>query len=93
MLCCVLDANEAKCIEPENINLFKTEIITRIRLKEYDTSINLLQQYIKRLDETLDNLSSIKSDTMWEYSYNFFTKEQSWARNMLLKIKGMHFRN
>lgn len=71
--------DSAKEIDTSNINIYKTEILTYLRLKDYNTALTLLDQYkikIDLLDPSLKHLP-------------FFAYEYNWATNMILKIKAM----
>ena len=79
--------NKAKAIDPNNINIYKAEIIAVLRSGDKEKSLELVNQYIDRLDAS--SLDEIKSDGAWEVYYNFLTSESIWAHQMVVKLKGM----
>ena len=68
--------NKAKAIDPNNINILKSEIQLSFRLNDKAKAISLLEDYCAAL-KTID----IKSE--------FILMEIKWAKNMLIKLKGM----
>ena len=79
--------NQAKAIDGDNINIYKTEIIATLRLGDNITAQELLNNYITRLDSY--NLNDIKSDDYWNTVSNFLYTERRWASQMKLKLSGM----
>ena len=68
--------SKAKSIDPENINILKCEIVLSFRLNDNARAISLLEQY-------RDALKTIEDKTM------FVLEESIWAKQMLIKLKGM----
>ena len=79
--------SQAKAIDENNINIYKTEIIATLRLGDKNAAINLLNNYIARLDSY--NLDEIKSDEYWDTVREFIYSERRWAKQMSLKLSGM----
>lgn len=77
----VLDLIEkARLINPQNLNICKTEIIATLRIKDNHKSLQLLNQYIEQLDAYIQ--AQLSAD-------DFFFTEIEWAKNMIIKLKGM----
>ena len=77
---------EAKKIRPNNINIYKTEIIVYLRQARYNEAKNLLASYRERL------LSMIKfSEEIPEIEktrrYNYINSEIIWVDDMTQKLK------
>lgn len=68
--------SKAKAIDPENINILKCEILLSFRLNDNLKAISLLEQY-------KEALKTIEDKTM------FVLEESKWAKDMLIKLKGM----
>lgn len=81
--------NKAKMIEPENINISKTEIIATLRLNRISDAIMLLQEYNTKIEKTVDEMKEIRSDETWDAYLQYVTSERSWVSKMLVKLKGM----
>lgn len=78
--------NEAKRIKPQNINIYKTEIIASLRQSKYSAAGSLLESYRQKLnsmlkyDETIPELEKNRI-------YNFVQSELMWADDMAQKLK------
>ena len=68
--------SKAKEIEPDNINVYKSEIMLSFRLHDINKSIILLENYYDILN-SMDKFSS------------FVIEELKWSKHMLIKLKGM----
>lgn len=79
----------AKNISPDNISIYKAEIIATLRLNNKQSATNMLYEYIKKLDSMNSDLSSVGSQQFWDYKYLFISSEKTWANKMLVKLKGM----
>ena len=79
--------DNAKSLENNNINIYKTEIIANLRLENIEKAQDLLQQYIMRLDEF--NLDEVRSDETWDRLRDFINMERVWANNMSIKLRAM----
>ena len=79
--------NQAKLIDENNINIYKTEIIATLRLGEKGAAKELINNYIARLDSY--NLDEIKSEEYWDTVREFIYTERRWAKQMNLKLGGM----
>ena len=74
---------KAKEINPKNINIVKTEIISSIRNGLLSEARTLLSKYMEDLDSTL---ASIDVDSP---KRNLFTGELDWARKMRIKVQAL----
>ena len=77
---------KAKSIQPENINLYKTEIIAFLRQEKFSEAKNLLTAYKQRLHDLAVN-HEIIPDGEWSLRYNFAVLEQYWTDDMIQKLK------
>lgn len=81
--------NIAKTLDETNINIYKAEILANLRLKKYALVLELLTQYIQRLNEMELSLKEIRSDKTWDTNNNFIQTERDWAKRMIIKMKAM----
>ena len=81
--------NIAKTLDETNINIYKAEILANLRLKKYALALELLTQYIQRLNEMELSLKEIRSDKTWDTNNNFIQTERDWAKRMIIKMKAM----
>ncbi len=78
--------NEAKRIKPNNINIFKTEIIANLRQNKFNDARNLLASYNERLlslikfNEDIPELEKTRR-------YYFVNSELVWVDDMAQKLK------
>lgn len=77
----------AKLSDPDNINIYKAEIIATLRMDDKARAMDLLSSYIATLDSY--NLDEIKSDKYWDTMRQFIYSEKRWANQMKLKLSGM----
>ncbi|MBQ7899093.1 MAG: hypothetical protein IJ307_04495 [Bacteroidales bacterium] len=77
----------AKLSDPDNINIYKAEIIATLRMDDKARAMDLLSSYIATLDSY--NLDEIKSDKYWDTMRQFIYSEKRWANQMRLKLSGM----
>lgn len=77
----------AKAISPNNIENYKAEILTHLRLNDKVKAQGLLAEYLTKLNEMIQQ--SGNSDYKTSRIYDFVSEESSWAQNMLIKLKGM----
>lgn len=77
---------QAKKLSPNDINIFKPEIITLLRLNKNNEAIDMLKNYQTAIDETLVSLKDIGNGNEWSYWNNYFLSEKNWTKNMLIKI-------
>ena len=85
-LSCVLTAKQ---LDPLNINFYKPETIALLRLNRKQQASDTLEEYRKALKNASAQLKEIESDEVWAYWNSYFSKEDIWANNMLIKLKGM----
>lgn len=77
----VMDLIEkSRLINPQNLNISKTEIIATLRIKENHRAIQLLNEYVEQLDAYIRAQSGAN---------DFFFTEKEWAQGMIIKLKGM----
>ena len=81
--------NKAKTIDGSNINHYKAEILSNLRLRKFDVAQQLLQSYISALNEMEIQLKEIESDITWDANYKFIVSERDWANRMNVKVKVM----
>lgn len=81
--------NQAKLIDPSNINAYKAEIIANLRLEKMQETITLLQEYESKLLKMRESLDYTESDQSWDDTNNFTLKELDWIKKMQVKIKNM----
>lgn len=79
--------NQAKLLDSENINIYKTEIIATLRINDKAKAFELLEQYIAKLSSY--NLDNIKSENTWDNMREFIIAENTWANKMRIKLSGM----
>lgn len=79
----------AKDLQPNNINIYKAEILVNLRLNEIDTAIAELKEYNTYLIELNKELPSILNESIWLNRYRFTNLEQLWVEKMLIKLAGM----
>ncbi len=78
---------QAKSINDQNINVYKTEIIAYFRQQKYGEAKNLLSAYKTRLSSWGESLKNNTPETNWTYAFSFITDEISWVNNMIQKLK------
>ena len=81
--------NKAKSIDESNINHYKAEILSNLRLRKFSVAQQLLQSYISALNEMEIHLKDIESDITWDANYKFIVSERDWANRMEIKVKAM----
>lgn len=81
--------SEAKKIAPNNINIYKTELIAVFRHKEYAQSKLLLKAYMDRLQLMMKKEENYP-EKYWDQLYNYVLTETRWANNMAIKLKSFN---
>ena len=81
--------NQSKQISPNNINIYKNEIIAVTRLNQITKAIELLNEYKHCLDMLREQSQSYQSPRIWENTFSFIRSENMWTEQMLLKLQGM----
>lgn len=81
--------HQAKAINPENINIYKIEILTSIRLKNKAEALTLLQEYEAKLMQMRESLTRTESDLTWDETNRYTLKELEWAKKMQVKLQNM----
>ena len=81
--------HQAKDLQPDNINIYKAEILAELRLKNNQNAIVELKEYRTFLNEIDNKLTTIPNDNLWEQLYHFVTNEREWTDKMLIKLNGM----
>ena len=72
-----------------SINVYKQEAIILIRLNKYDQAKNVLNQYLKSLEESYLKLEYIKNPQEWSYASNYLYHEEQWTLKMINKVGKM----
>lgn len=80
--------NKAKQIEPNNINIYKAEIIAMLRLEKKQEATKMLEDYIVKLGQLLEQ-SKNTSERVYNYAFSFVIPERDWARKMIVKLNGL----
>jgi predicted Zn-dependent protease len=78
--------NEAKKIRPNNINIYKTEIIAFLRQTKYKEARVLLESYKSLLLTMFKNLEGIPEGE-FQRRFIFAQSEMVWAEDMAQKLK------
>ena len=78
--------NKAKSIEPNNINIYKAEIIAMLRLGKNQEAVNMLEDYITNLDLLLKGCENT-TERIYNNTFSFVSHEQDWAKKMIIKLK------
>lgn len=81
---------KAKELQPDNVNIYKAEILAELRLKNYQKAIAELNEYSGYLNEMDKVLPTILNESLWKQSYNFTLNERLWIDKMLIKLNGMN---
>lgn len=77
--------NEAKRIAPNNINVYKTEIVLYLRQERYAETKNLLNSYRERLETMMRE--NERPENEWLRAYRFAVHEIMWVNDMVLKLR------
>lgn len=80
--------NKAKSIEPNNINIYKAEIIAMLRMGKKQDAIKMLEDYVIKLEQLLKENENT-SERIYNSTYNFVIPEQEWAKKMIVKLNGL----
>ena len=80
--------NKAKQIEPNNINIYKAEIIAMLRLDKKHETIRMLEDYVVKLDQLLEQNKNT-SERVYNAAFSFAIPERDWARKMIVKLNGI----
>ena len=78
--------NEAKKINPNNINIYKTELIAAFRHKDYAQCKELLKAYIDRVKSFMKKDENYP-ERNWTQLYNYARDEIIWANDMSAKLR------
>lgn len=77
---------EAKVLAPDNINIYKPEILVLLRNKDYKKATALLLEYKERLSKMMVIDNNLPED-IWSNAYRFANSEFHWAENMAVKLR------
>ena len=80
---------KAKDLQPNNINIYKAEILANLRLNNNLKAIEELKEYRSYMNELDKRLPSIINEKLWLQYYNFTINEREWVDKMLVKLNGM----
>jgi hypothetical protein len=81
---------KAKTIDEKNINIYKVEVIAKLRQNKKAEAINLLNTYIDNLESMNALLHDIQNENLWAETRRFIYNEQYWAKQMLIKLNAMN---
>ena len=77
---------EAKGLAPNNINIYKAEILAYLRKNNYSYALSLLKDYKNKLEAIIKAENNLPDDS-WSSLYDYATKENNWAGEMLIKLR------
>lgn len=80
--------NKAKAIDSNNINIYKAEIIAMLRLGNKQAAIKMLEDYITKLKQLLNEVENT-TEKIYNSAFSFASREQGWAEKMIIKLKGL----
>lgn len=80
---------KAKELQPDNVNIYKAEILANLRLSNRQKAEEELNEYRAYMDEMDKNLPSILDESLWSKLYFFTINEREWVDKMLIKLNGM----
>jgi hypothetical protein len=80
---------KAKQLDASNINIYKVEVLAKLRQNKKSEAIELLKKYIQNLQTMKATMNDILNETVWEQTNSFISSEQYWASQMLIKLNGM----
>ena len=78
--------DEAKKINSNNINIYKTEIVAYLRQDKYGEAKKLLNAYKGKLTSILENKDNIP-EQIWARNYSYAQYEISWVNDMIQKLQ------
>ena len=81
--------NEAKKVMPQNINIYKTEIISSLRQTKYAEGRALLNSYREKLNSMLTQNDKIPEAEEYR-RYVFVREELMWVNDMTQKLKAFN---
>ena len=77
---------EAKELDPNNINIYKAEILAYLRKNNYSNALSLLKDYKNKLGAIINAENNLPDDS-WSNLYDYAMKENNWAGEMLIKLR------
>ena len=80
--------NKAKQLDPNNINIYKAEIIATLRLDKKQEAKKMLEDYIAKLGQLLEQ-SKNTSERVYNSAFSFVIPERDWAKRMIVKLNGL----
>jgi outer membrane PBP1 activator LpoA protein len=81
---------EAKRLDSNNINIYKVEVIAKLRQNKTSEAIDLLKQYADNLETMKSSMQNILNGDIWGETSKFISSEQYWANQMLIKLSAMN---
>jgi predicted Zn-dependent protease len=81
---------EAKRLDGNNINIYKVEVIAKLRQNKTSEAIDLLKQYADNLETMKSSMQNILNGDIWGETSKFISSEQYWANQMLIKLSAMN---
>lgn len=82
---------KAKSIDPNDINLYKAEIVARLRMKQKNIAIDLLNSYLEKLNNAISTVDNGRCNNLSEPAFDYFYKEIVWSKNMIVKLNVISF--
>lgn len=77
--------NSAKRAAPNNINIYKTEIIAQLRQNKYSEARTMLSSYKDRLNTMMSDNN--RPEDVWSMAYVYAYLETLWVDEMMQKLK------
>ena len=81
---------KAKEISDNDLSIYKSEIIAKLRLGDNAQAVSLINNYISSLNNYSYGINNILNDDIWAYTSEFVERESSWAKKMLIKLNNMN---
>lgn len=78
---------KAQCIDSNNFNLKKADILIALRQENVDRALSLLSDYGKFLESTTESMKQIGSAQLFDSYYCYYISEKKWCENMILRLK------
>ena len=76
----------AKKINPNNINIYRTEIVAYLRHEKFESGREKLAAYREKLLSMLNEKDKMPEER-WNRLFNFVSYEYDWVNDMLHKLQ------
>lgn len=80
---------QARLLDPNNINFFKADILALLRLDRRSEAIYKLEEFKNALEDMRVPLGNVLNQELWHRQLQFIDSNQEWVYQMLIKLKGM----